>query len=375
MKSRRKAVKKIGAAAAAVLLIWLASPLSGEEAPGFLKGKVQLLDRANLTLAQKFESAEKEFKKTKSGGAYFTVYTFLSWHEFHTGGEWNSKQPYRATIKNGEIKLLRASEWMKKSGQAAGAKEGGEPVGILFLHSLSGNKAEIVDAQIIDLDHSYEFDEEPAYWLGAEDTGESIQFLEGLFEGGRYGLQKTLVFVISSHNSPKAYDFLRRVTLGDYAKECKRDAVFWLGNYRDEKSLGYLKEIYKKEKDAGLKERVVFAFQLSDRKEAVEELINIAKNEGSQEVRKKAIFWLGQKASKESLKALKDVVEGSEDTDVKNQAVFAISRLPKEKSVPMLIEIARTNKNSAVRKRAIFWLGQKDSDEALKFFEEILLQK
>ncbi len=69
------------------------------------------------------------------------------------------------------------------------------------------------------------------------------------------------------------------------------------------------------------------------------------------------------------------MVEESEDVDVKKSAVFAISQLPKEKAVPILIDIARTNKSPSVRKNAIFWLGQKDSDEALKFFEEILLKK
>jgi len=60
---------------------------------------------------------------------------------------------------------------------------------------------------------------------------------------------------------------------------------------------------------------------------------------------------------------------------VKKSAVFAISQLPAEKGVPMLIDIAKTNKSPSVRKNAIFWLGQKDSREALKFFEEILLKK
>jgi polyferredoxin len=40
-----------------------------------------------------------------------------------------------------------------------------------------------------------------------------------------------------------------------------------------------------------------------------------------------------------------------------------------------LIRIAKKDSSQEVRKQAIFWLGQKDSDEALKFFEEILLKK
>jgi HEAT repeat protein len=55
--------------------------------------------------------------------------------------------------------------------------------------------------------------------------------------------------------------------------------------------------------------------------------------------------------------------------------VFAISQLPQEKSVPLLIDIAENNKSASVRKKAIFWLGQTGDEEALKYFEKILLKK
>jgi hypothetical protein len=368
--------KEVCLAAAAALLSFLASGLfAAGEAPGFLKGKVYILDKANLSLVKKFEEAEKEFKKSKSGEAYFSGYMFLSQHKFHDHGDWTSTEPYRAAVEGNEIKLHRISKWGKKAGEGAVKEEGKEPLGILFLHRLSENRGKAVDVQIIDLDRSYEFEEVPVYWLGAINNEESISFLEGLFDSGNSEMQKTLVFVISAHDGPKSYDFLKRVALGDYAREVRKNAVFWLGNYKDEKSLAYLKEIFRKEKDPQVKEHIVFALQLSEQKEAVEELITIAKSDGDRDVRKKAVFWLGQKASKECVKALKDVVEGGEDVKVKNSAVFAISQLPKDKSVPMLIEIARSNKSPSVRKKAIFWLGQTDSEEALKFFKEILLKK
>ncbi len=367
--------KEICIAAVATLLSLLASGLFATEVPGFLKGKVYVLDQANLSLIQKFEEAEKEFKKLKAGEAYFTGYTFMSRHKYHTGGEWISTEPFRATVEGNEIKLRRVSRWGKKAGEEVSEEEGKEQVGILLLHTLEANKGKVVDVQLMDLDHSYEFEEAPVYWLDAVANEESVNFIEGLFNSGNAELQKILVFTISAHDGLKSYDFLKRVALGDYAREVRKNAVFWLGNYKDERSLAYLKEIFKKEKDPQVKEHIVFALQLSEQKEAIEELINIAKTDTDLGVRKKAIFWLGQKASKESINALKDVVEEGEDIDLKNSAVFAISQLPKDKSVPMLIDIARSNKSASVRKKAIFWLSQTDSEQALKFFEEILLKK
>ncbi|UCC41745.1 MAG: HEAT repeat domain-containing protein [Candidatus Aminicenantes bacterium] len=359
------------------VLVWFASPVFGQEIPGFLKGKVHRLDQTNLSLAQKFASAEKEFKKAEKGDAYFTGYVFLCRHEIHMDERWAPSEPYRVGVKDNKIKVVRTSKWGKKHGRSMSSKEGSAPAGLFILHRISGNKAEIVDVELVDLDREYEFQDEPVYWLGEVENEESMKLLEQTFDSGGYDVQKTLVFIISSHEHPKTYDFLRRVALGDYATKLRKNAIFWLGNFKDEKSLTYLKEISEKVEGTELRKQVVFALYLcsQDEEKALRELINIAKKDDNRKVRKQAIFWLGQLASKECAKALKDVLEESGDVDVKKSAVFAISQLPSDKSVPILIDIAKTNKSPSIRKNAIFWLGQKDSKEALKFFEEILLKK
>lgn len=369
--------KNIGMVVAVAVFVWLASPVFGQEIPGFLKGKVHRLDQAKLSLAQKFASAEKEFKKSEKRDAYFTGYVFLCRHEIHLDERWAPTEPYRVGAKDNKIKVIRTSKWGKKHSRSTTSEEGSAPAGLFILHRISGNKAEIVDVELVDLDRSYDFQDEPVYWLGEVENEESVKFFERTFDSGGDEAQKALVFIISSHDHPKAYDFLRSVALGDYATKVRKNAIFWLGNYKDEKSLNYLKEISGKIEGTELRKQVVFALYLcsQDEGKALRELINIAKRDDNRKVRKQAIFWLGQLASKECAKALKDVVEDSDDVDVKKSAVFAISQLPAEKGVPMLIDIAKTNKSPSVRKNAIFWLGQKDSREALKFFEEILLKK
>lgn len=355
------------------LFIWITSPLLTEEMPGFLKGKVRMLDTKNISLENKFASAEKEFKNSKEGNTYFTGYAFISRHSIDMCGDYSSTEPFRVTSKNKRIKLDTTRH--KKSGVHYNSEEGSEPVGALLLHSISNGKTEIIDIHLIDLDRTFEFPEEPLYWLGDVDTEESLRFLEGKFEASGFKLQKKLIYVIAEHQSPKTYDFLRGVSLGSYEREVRKNSIFWLGTYKDSESLACLKEIYNKEKNRELKKQIVFALYLSDQKEAIEELISIAKTDHDSKVKKNAIFWLGQKASKECVKALKDVIEGKDDIDVKESAVFAISQLPEEKAVPLLLEIAKSNQSPSVRKKAIFWLGQTGSEEALKFFEEILLKK
>jgi HEAT repeat protein len=325
-----------------------------------------------VPLAKKFVTAEKELKK---GDIYFTGYSYESRHSLHMDTDWTSSEPFRVNVKDDEIKLDRPSKRKKKGRICYNSEDESGPVGILFLHRIVDRREEIIDAHLIELERSYEFTATPIYWFGDATVEESFRNLEGRFEKGSPGLQKTLIFIISTHNTPKSYDFLCRVARGEYDNKLRKNAIFWLGNYLDSRSLEDLKDIYKKEKDQDVKEQIIFALSLSDQQEAVVEMINIAKKDKDQKIRKNALFWLGQKASEKAVQALKDVVESDEDLELKDSAVFAISQLPEEKSVPMLIDIAKTNRSPSVRKKAIFWLGEVGSDEALKFFEEILLKK
>jgi hypothetical protein len=374
MKSSKLKMSSAVGMIGALLIVLSAAFLTAEEPSELLKGKVHFLDKEDLSLAKKIELAEREFRRSKSGDTFLTGYVFLSRHEIHMGGRWASAKPYRVFVDEDEIKVRRKSR-SDDTSESWDSEEGGEPIGLLLLHRLSKGKREIQHAHMIDLDQTFEFEEQPLYWLGEVSNEESFRFLEDAFKAAGYRLQKMLLGVICAHDGLKAHDFLRGVVSGDYTREVRKNAIFWLGNLRDEKSLGYLKEIINKEGDSELKKQAVFAIQLSDKKEAMAELIKIAKTDSDQRIRKNAIFWLGQKASKECVKALKDVIEEEENVELKNHAVFALTQLPKDQSVPMLIDIAKTNKSPEVRKRAIFWLGQTGDERALKFFEEILLKK
>lgn len=374
MKRRKINWRAAAAITGAAVILLLLTSLSAEEPEVFLKGKVRILYDANLSLGERLESAETEFRKSKNGNSYFTGYFFMSKDNIHMGERDASLQPYSVKVDEDEIKLRRKY----RSGstyESWGSEEGREPVGLLLLHRISKGKSEIKDAHMIDLDQTFEFEEVPLYWLGEADNEDSVRFLKGEFEAGDSDLQKTLLAVICSHDEPKSHDFLHRIIFGTYAKKVRKNAIFWLGVYKNKKSLEYLKDIIKKENDTELKKQAVFAIQLNDDDKAVAELIKIARTERDHNIRKNAIFWLGQKASKECVRVLKEVIESEEDIHLKKQAVFALTQLPKDQSVPILIDIARTNKSPEVRKRAIFWLGQTGDERALKFFEEILIKK
>ncbi|MBN2206485.1 MAG: HEAT repeat domain-containing protein, partial [Candidatus Aminicenantes bacterium] len=336
-------------------------------APVFLSGNVTVWEQAGRPLADRIAAAAADFKLKKQGAAFFVAYVFPCRHKIHHHGKCGSAGPFVVEVDDNEIEFEhrgRGESWETKDGKA--------PAGLLALCSSAAGEPRFEDVKLLDTEDIYEFKSLPVYWLGSVPVDDSLGLLEKEFERGSSELQESGLFVISAHDSPKAYDFLKSVALGSYRRDVRKNAVFWIGAAKDPRAVADLKSILAKSGDGDLREQAVFALSIHGSREALEELLDLAKSAPDREVRKKAIFWLGQKASEEAVRGLKEIVEGP-DEDVKESAVFAISQLPKQRSVPMLIDIAKGNKSPSVRKKALFWLGQTGSEEAVKLFEEILL--
>ena len=369
----KKSNKTFLRTAAAVLYLLAVLPIISMAAEVTFKGDVTYLDKDNLSLEKKFETAFKTFKQGKNYDAYFTGYIYISRHDVRFGNEGASGEPFKLYSEKDKIKIRRTRTKGYSSTTNTGEKDQ-TPTGVIFLHNAADGK--IIDTSHIDLEESFTVEDYPLYWFREADTNESFNFLTKEFEKSESSIQNELIFLIGSHVHQDAEKFLHRVALGDYPSKIREQAIFWLGSNKYDKSLEYLKDILKKEDSSKIREKVAFSLYLVGDDAAVKELIRIAKNDESTKVRKQSIFWLGQKATTESIKALKAVVDDTnEETKVKESAVFAISQLPKNLAVPMLIKIAKSNDNPKVRENAIFWIGQKDDEAALAFFEEILLKK
>jgi hypothetical protein len=360
------------------LALLVSSAVLGQAGQIDFEGTVHYLDKTGGTLSRLMQEASRAFEKDSKDGLFFIGYIFTARHGVHMGDRRENDAPYTVNVRTDEIRIRRTRRRTNEEGYTmrTEADESG-PAGILLLNRVTDGRRTLLDTNVFDPDRVYRFEDIPLYWLGEVDTDQSFQTLRTEFQRGGRDLQSDLVFLISLHDSPQVNGFLQDVALGeDFGRKVRKNAIFWLGNLNTPDSLRSLKLINSRVDSTELKKQVVFAYSLNDQEEAVQEMIAIARQDDNREVRKNAIFWLGQKASREAVKALKDVVQASdEDTDLKKSAVFAISQLPKDQSVPLLISIAKSHKNSSVRKNAIFWLGQTGDEEALKFFEDILLMK
>lgn len=213
----------------------------------------------------------------------------------------------------------------------------------------------------------------PLLWLGKATTEESLELLKGFFHASTTVKQKrNLIMSYGMHDSPRAFDLLKKVAEGDEQADVRKDAVFWIGQQNSTEALRFLESIVrKKEESRKVAEQAIFAISQIHTDEATDLLIDLGKNGPHRELRKKAVFWLGQQASKKVVETLKDFAYDGEDVELQKQAVFALTQLDNDEGVTEIIRIAKTHSNPAVRKQAIFWLGQSEDPRAFDTIVEI----
>lgn len=360
---------------AALLLVWIPRPMDSALNRNLKGEHIYSLNQAGLSLQERIKQAEEKFLGTFRGEYFLSGYTFEARGNVRVGGttiDCRGESVSRISRQGDRLVVRTFSHGFnveENDGWEISDRD------MILLHKKNRKGFEIVDAIVLDAGLPYELKEIPFFWLGTLKAAESLEFLKKLFEQSQDRSQRNVLAAIALHRHPGAVDFIAAIARQHgFPVELRKHAVFWLGAVKESKALSILKKMVSSESEYSLRKQLVFAFYLNGSSEAVQEMIQIARHDSSSSLRKNSIFWLGQKASKECVRVLEKVVEGDEELEVKSSAVFAISQLQHSKAVPMLIRIARENRHPQIRKKAMFWLGEIGDQEALKFFEEILLK-
>ena len=164
-----------------------------------------------------------------------------------------------------------------------------------------------------------------------------------------------------------------------FSANCPLDAggkaVHWFTGVTVPASVVYMRTFMGPNASKKMNDSAVTVLALTEGDLPLNELLSLAKDGSTTAVKGNALFWLAQRAGQKAVGTITAAIENDPDTEVKKKAVFALSQLPKDEGVPKLMDVARNNRNPEVRKQAMFWLGQTHDPRAVKFFEDILLNK
>jgi len=216
------------------------------------------------------------------------------------------------------------------------------------------------------------------FWLSQTHSETAVTLLDSiLFTSRDEEVRKKAIFSLSqaASRSDRAKQSLRRAAEdGKMSDDLRGEAIFWLGNSHLV-DLAYFKELFRKTKEAPLRDKILFAVQQSQAPEATAWLQELARDKTVDvDTRKNAIFSLSQRKSTDlnALAAIYDSAKGEDE--IQDQVLFAYSQRREPEAVDKLLAIAKTDPSIERRKQALFWLGQKRDPRVNQLLRDLIIK-
>lgn len=224
-------------------------------------------------------------------------------------------------------------------------------------------------------DPDAEVREQAIFWLGHSGSPRAAAALDSILRTSTDPrIQQRAIFSLAQGSATTARPVLRSyATRTDVNRDVRDQAVFWLGHNGNAEDLTFLQDVYRRERDEGIKERILLAVsQNSTNRTAIGSwLSSIAAN--SQEpirLRKSALFHAGEAGA-----PLADLIRAYDqlpDVEMKEQVIFVLAQRSEKEATDKLIAIARTEQDDRLRSRAAFWLTHRDDPRVRELMIEIL---
>ena len=155
------------------------------------------------------------------------------------------------------------------------------------------------------------------------------------------------------------------------SEDLRGQAIFWLGQTRTDRSVDYLRALYRKIRNEDVKDKVIFAMSQQRDQSSQDWLIDLASNSGeSIEMRKKALFWAGQ--TRTPIGRLTAMYDRTRETEMREQMIFVFSQRRESAAIDKLMDIAKNDPDRQMRRKAMFWLGQSKDARVTAFLTDLI---
>lgn len=228
-----------------------------------------------------------------------------------------------------------------------------------------------------DANDSMEIRKQAIFWLSELEGEETLLALREIMRSSQDPeLLNSAIFAISQQETPEAAALLRELAENaSLGVELRKQAIYWLAEEHEERSVPFLTELYGKLDDTELKRQVLFAVAQTEADTALGWLLErAADTRETVEVRKQALFWANDTGL--PLAQLRGLYGTTAERELREQIVWLISESEDNPSAALdaLIEIARTDPDLEMRRKAIFWIGESDDPRAEQLLLDILGQ-
>jgi HEAT repeat protein len=245
---------------------------------------------------------------------------------------------------------------------------------LFILGQRAGPDRERILLELAKTDPSSDVRKDAVFYLAQAKSDLAVDALEDvLLHGNEQSVRDNALFSLAQIRSDRARKILRDFALSDDAPlSLRNDAIFHLGQSRDEGDIAWMREAYAKITDPKVRENTMFHIAQRPSAETDKWLASVVLDPKENiDQRKNALFHLASHKSA-SADVLAGVYDGTTTVTMKKDIIFFLAQSPDPKALDKLIAIAMRDASTELRKEALFHVGQSKDPRALKALEAIV---
>lgn len=222
-------------------------------------------------------------------------------------------------------------------------------------------------------DHDREVRKQAVFWLSEVRSEKAVDALAHILRTSTEpDIQEKAIFALSQHRSERASALLRQYAgREETPRRLREQAIFWIGQSRSAENARFLRDLYARITDAGLKEKILFSISQMRGHGNDRWLLEVALDTSATiKVRKTALFWAGEAGV--PFEELASLYDRMTERELKEQLIFVYSQRRDSAALDKLIQIARNDPDQELRRKAIFWIGQSKDPRASAFLLEVI---
>jgi hypothetical protein len=131
------------------------------------------------------------------------------------------------------------------------------------------------------------------HWLTGVRAADSVDYLETLAADGSRRVGNTAITAIALHADARATERLIALARDSRNSNVRGTALFWVAQRAGDKAVGTI-TLGLEDPETDVRKKAVFALSQLPKDEGVPKLIEVARSHRDAAVRKQAMFWLGQ---------------------------------------------------------------------------------
>ncbi|MFH2053113.1 MAG: HEAT repeat domain-containing protein [bacterium] len=188
--------------------------------------------------------------------------------------------------------------------------------------------------------------------------------------------QMAALHALMEMDPDKALPILENIVTGKKktSDEMRRNAVFMLCRYGEERSVDLLIKLLHESEDPELQSELVMCLSMTDSEKALDALVDFFGKTSDPELGEAALFAIGRHGGDRAFQMLVDIVQDTtRDPQMRRQALFGLGHTGRDDQVAALAaDILKTETDPEMLEMALFSLSDLDSEVADRVFLDLI---